>query len=93
MANTKTTPAHDDIADALRRDSSSPHWRERRREESIAATFEHDEGSEQMIKQLREDPDRFDRTYGPRGRMKVGMYEQAKRAALGPDSDDPEAAA
>lgn len=90
MANTKTTPAHEDIAGALRRDSSSPHWRERRREESIAATFEHDERMETMSRQLREDHQFFDRTYGPRGRVMVGIYEQAKRAALGPD---PEAAA
>ncbi len=89
MATTKHTPAHDDIVASLRDTSSTPHWRERRREESIAASFEHDEGSEQMLKQLREDPDRFDQTYGHSGRIKVGMYEQAKRAALG----DPEAAA
>lgn len=68
----------------------TPGGSEHRREQSIAATFEYDERMENMSRQLREDHQFFDRTYGPRGRVMVGMYDQAKRAALG---SDPEAAA
>ncbi len=89
------SPGHEDIMRGLR-DDHYPRWRERHREESIAATFKHDDRMENMLRQLQEDQRLFDQTYGPHGRTMVGMYEQAKRAALGPDAEDqtgPETAA
>ncbi len=74
------------IASGLR-DSYIPGWRERRRRESIAANY--DPKLEEMERQLREDPDKFDRIYGPHGRVLVGLNQKARLAA----DDEPKGAA
>ncbi len=74
------TTAHDDIASAL--GDTAPSRPERRRRATIAATFKPDEAMERMLQQLEEVHRCFDDTYGPHGRVMVGMYQQAKRAAL-----------
>lgn len=67
------------IASALSaKDGGAPRFRERRRRESIAAGY--DPKLEEMARQLRDDPDRFDRTYGAHGRVLVGLNEAARAA-------------
>lgn len=51
-------------------------YRERRRRDSIAANY--DPKLEEMARQLREDPDRFDRVDGPHGGGLVWLNEFAR---------------
>lgn len=70
------------IASALANNNTeAPGFRQKRRREQLAASYEPD--LEEMERLLREDPDRFDRTFGPRGRITVGMNQAARAAGEG----------
>ena len=79
---------HDEIAAAL---GVAPPNRGRRLE-AIARGWRKDAGVVRMAAMLSDDPTLFDATYGPRGRIVVGMYRAGEAAAAGRDPDEPDAA-
>jgi len=84
--------ARRDISTGLSGSSSDPDgYRANRRRESIAQTWQRDERIEVMRSMLTAEPERFDATFGARGRLIVGGYEAAGRAA-GAIADPDEAA-
>ena len=60
----------------------------RRRRESIASGWRKDDRLERMRVLHEQDPEEFDRVFGPRGAIQIGMYEAGKRAAAGHDPDE-----
>ena len=56
-----------------------------RRRDLARQNFRHDPNAERMAAQLEADPEEFDRVYGARGAITVGLYQRAKDAAADPD--------
>lgn len=51
------------------------------RADRLAAGWRYDAGLEEQARIARDEPEKFDRVFGPSGRIAVGLYEHHKAAA------------
>ncbi len=66
--------------------------RDERRQARIAASWRYDAGCERQAQLKATDPAEYERVFGARGHLQLGLYEQQKAAAeaAGRDTSPPE---